>query len=162
MGENNIDKTFSMNVEDREIVINRHFNAPRTLVWEAWTQPQHLANWWGPKGFTNTIHEIEVSVGGVWRFDLHGPDGVNYPNKIVFIEVVKPERLVYAASDGNDDSPGQFETTVTFSDLGDQTALTMKLLFKTSEERNYVVQKFGAIEGGNQTLDRLSEQLAKM
>ena len=69
---------------NRELVMTRVLDAPRDLVYEAWTNPRHIAQWWGPKGFTNTIHEMEVKVGGVWRFIMHGPDGTDYPNKVVF------------------------------------------------------------------------------
>src|SRR5688500_17035285 len=100
--------------EDREIVVTREFDAPRELVWEAWTQPQHVAQWWGPRGFTNTIHEMAVKPGGVWRLTMHGPDGTDYPNKIVFTEVVKPARLVYEHSDDNPEANTHFNVTVTF------------------------------------------------
>lgn len=76
---------------DREIVISRLIHAPRELVFKVWTDPKHVAHWWGPNGFTNTIHEMDVRPGGVWRFIMHGPDGVDYPNKIVYKEVVKPQ-----------------------------------------------------------------------
>src|SRR6266852_4602923 len=79
---------------DREIVITRLLDAPRELAFQAWTEPQHVAHWWGPNGFTNTIHEMDVRPGGVWRFIMHGPDGTDYKNEIVYVEVVKPERLV--------------------------------------------------------------------
>jgi uncharacterized protein YndB with AHSA1/START domain len=79
-----------------------------------WTDPNHVAQWWGPKGFTNTIHEMDVRPGGVWRFVMHGPDGVDYQNKIVFIEVVKPERLVYDHVSGP-----KFHVTVTFTEQAD-------------------------------------------
>src|SRR5258706_2724536 len=71
------------------------FDAPRELVWKVWTEPEHIGMWWGPDGFTTTTHKMEVKAGGVWRFVMHGPDGRDYQNKITFIEVVKPERLVY-------------------------------------------------------------------
>ena len=80
---------------DREIVIARLIDAPRTRVFDAWTDPQQVVQWWGPRGFTTTTHKMEVRPGGVWRFVMHGPDGRDYQNKIVFIEVLKPERLVY-------------------------------------------------------------------
>jgi uncharacterized protein YndB with AHSA1/START domain len=81
---------------DRAIVISREFDAPRELVWEAWTNPKHVANWWGPRGFSTTIEVMDVRPGGVWKHVMHGPDGANYPNKSVFKEVVKPERIVYS------------------------------------------------------------------
>lgn len=146
----------------REIVFTRIFDAPRELVWKAWTDPKHLAQWWGPKGFTNTIQEIDAKPGGIWRFVMHGPDGTDYQNQIVFVEVVKPERLVYRHGSGVADDPGEFQTIVTFAEQGGKTELTMRLLFKSAEERDRVVRGYNAIEGGNQTLDRLREQLTKM
>src|SRR5450631_188479 len=97
---------------DREIVITRVFDAPRELVFKAWTDPKHLVHWWGPNGFTNTFHEVDIRPGGVWRFTMHGPDGVDYPNRIVFEEIVKPERIVYAHSGGEENDLAQFHVTV--------------------------------------------------
>ncbi|MFD2614271.1 SRPBCC family protein [Paenibacillus gansuensis] len=161
MTNNNTNQT-EVNMQDREIVINRTLNAPRELVWEAWTRPEHLNHWWGPEGFTITLQEFELKTGGVWKYVMHGPDGVDYPNHNVFIEVRQPERLVYSAGDGDEDSPGQFQTTVTFAEEGVKTLVNMRMLFKTAEERNYVVKEYGAIEGGNQTLDRLEKLLASL
>ena len=110
---------------DREIVMTRTVNAPRELVWAAWTQADHIAAWWGPNGFTTTHKEMKVAVGGVWRFTMHGPDGKDWPNRIVYREVVKPERLVY---DHDDDEVGarSFVSTVTFEDLDGKTRLTLR------------------------------------
>jgi uncharacterized protein YndB with AHSA1/START domain len=151
-----------MNTADREIVIERVFDAPRELVFKAWIDPKQIAQWWGPKGFTTTTYEMDVRPGGVWRFVMHGPDGVDYKNKIIYIEVVKPECLVYSHSGDEEGEPGQFHVTVTFTEQGGKTKLTMRMLFGSTEERDKVVKEFGAIEGGNQTLDRLEEHLAKM
>ncbi len=140
---------------EREIVATRVFDAPRELVFNLWTDPEHIAQWWGPKGFTNTIYEMDVRPGGVWRFVMHGPDGVDYENKIVYIEVVKPERLVYSHVSGT-----QFHVTVTFADQGDKTKLTVRMLFESAAQRDRVIKEFGAIEGLNQTLERLEERLA--
>src|SRR5690349_19761562 len=147
---------------DREMFITRILNAPRELVWSAWTDPKHVGNWWGPNGFTNTIHEMEVKPGGVWILTMHGPDGIDYPNKIVFREVVKPSLLVYSHGSGNENDPGQFEVTVTFVAFGKKTELTMRAVFKTKEERDMVVEKYGALEGNKQTLNRLEEYLLTM
>jgi uncharacterized protein YndB with AHSA1/START domain len=160
--ENNSVKPIATNAEKREFVINRVLDAPRELVFEAWTDPKHLAMWWGPKGFTSTNQEIDIRPDGVWRYVMHGPDGRDYQNKIVYIEVVKPERLVYAHGDDNEEDPGRFQVTVTFAELGKQTKLTMRALFQSAAELEKVVKEFGAIEGANSTLDRLQEQLAKM
>jgi uncharacterized protein YndB with AHSA1/START domain len=144
----------------RSIVVTRVFDAPRTLVFDAWTDAKHVGRWWGPKGFTTTTHAIEVRPGGVWRFTMHGPDGTDYPNKITYLEIVKPERLVY--DHGDQGEPGYFQSTVTFAEEGMKTRLSMRMLFPTAGERDAVVQKYNAVEGANQHLDRLGEQLEKM
>src|SRR5690349_14910498 len=108
--------------EDRDIVITRLLSAPRELVFDVWTDPKHLIQWWGPNGFTNTFEPIEIKPGGVWRFIMHGPDGVDYPNFIRFREVVKPEKISF--SHGTDENnPEQFETVVTFEQKGNKTLL---------------------------------------
>src|SRR6476620_4232000 len=80
---------------DREIVSSRVFDAPRERVFEAFSNPKHVMHWWGPNGFTNTIHEFEPRVGGRWRLTMHAPSGARYENESEFVEVVKPERVVY-------------------------------------------------------------------
>jgi len=148
---------------DREIVITRLIDAPRELVFTAWTDPNHVAHWWGPKGFTTTIHEMDLRPGGVWRLVMHGPDGTDYPNKIIFVEVVKPERLVYTNSGGKKGGPSaKFQNTVTFEEQGGKTKLSMRMVFSSPEELEHVVKVYGAIEGGKQTLERLEEYLAKL
>ena len=143
----------------REIVLSRLLNAPRDMVWDAWTDPAQIVKWWGPNGFTTTTHEMAVAPGGVWRFIMHGPDGRDYHNKIVFSEVVKPERLVYrhAGEKGTEDV--KFHVTVNFEPQGRKTLLTMRMVFATAEEREEVVTKYGALEGGQQTLARLAEHV---
>jgi uncharacterized protein YndB with AHSA1/START domain len=141
---------------DREIITTRIFDAPRELVFAAWTDPKHVAEWWGPQGFTNTIYEMDVRPGGVWRFVMHGPDGVDYQNEIVFVEIVKPQRLVYDHVSGP-----KFHMTVTFDEQDGKTKLTMRMLFDTAALRDQVAKKFGAVEGAKQTLERLAEFLAK-
>lgn len=144
---------------EREIVVSHIFEAPRELVFEAWTDPTHIGQWWGPRGFSTTTAEMDVRPGGVWRFVMHGPNGVDYPNKIVYVEIAKPERLVYNHSSGEGD-PGQFRVTVTFADQGGRTELTARMLFKSAAERDRV-KELGAIEGAHQTLDRLAEFLTR-
>jgi len=146
---------------DREIVHSRLLNAPRELVYEAFTQPQHVAQWWGPNGFTNTIHEMDVRPGGVWRFIMHGPDGTDYSNRVVFQEVQPPERLVYEHGSDIDNDPNRFHVTTTFKDQGAKTLITMRLLCQSAEQCERF-KKFGAVEGGRQTLARLEEYLPSM
>jgi uncharacterized protein YndB with AHSA1/START domain len=148
--------------EDRALVFTREFDAPRELVWDAWTQPQHVAQWWGPNGFTNTVLEMGVRPGGVWRLTMHGPDGIDYPNKIVYREVVRPERLVYDHTDDVEDPKTHFHVTVTFEEHERGTRLTMRMEFATPEELQAVVDEYGALEGATQTLERLREHLTTM
>ncbi len=147
----------------REILVRRDFNAPRELVWEAMTNPKHVVNWWGPRGFTTTIETMDFQVGGVWKHMMHGPDGANYPNKSIFKEIVKPERVVYSHSGGREDGHGaSFVATWTFEATApEKTRVTLRLLFPTSDQRDFVAKEFGAVEGGRQTLERLSEHLAR-
>lgn len=157
--------TTQSSTSERELVFNRTFKAPRELVFDAWTNPKHVVHWWGPNGFTNTILEMSVKPGGVWRFIMHGPDGTDYPNKIVFREVVKPSLLTFIHGwDVEDMSkvPGTFEVTVNFEAKGNTTELTMRMVFKTKEERNMVVEKYGAVEGNHQTMSRLEQYLADL
>lgn len=148
------------NTADREVVITRLINAPRELVFSAWTEPKHLVQWWGPNGFTNTFESIDIKPGGTWKFMMHGPDGTNFPNVITYDEVVKPERLVYLHTD--DTGTQSFRTTVTFETQGTKTLLTMRVVFPTAEERDHVVKEFGAVEGGNQTISKLEAHIGKM
>jgi uncharacterized protein YndB with AHSA1/START domain len=152
------------NSADREIVITREFEAPRERVWEAMTNPKHVVNWWGPRGFSTTIEEMDFRVGGVWQHIMRGPDGVKYPNKSVFQEIVKPERIVYSHGGQRENGPGvSFESTWTFEALtAAKTRVTIRMVFPSAANRDFVVKEFGAIEGGKQTLERLGEYLPKM
>src|SRR6185436_3940129 len=112
--------------DPRAMVGMREFDAPRELVWTAWTDPKHLSQWWGPDGFTTTTSAFDMRPGGVWRFVMHGPDGRDYENRITFDEIVRPERIRYHHGGGDDVEPVQFRTTVTFEDLGgNRTRLTL-------------------------------------
>ncbi len=146
---------------DREIVFTRVFDAPRRMVWEAWTDPKQLVLWWGPKGFTTTIEQMDVRADGVWKQVMHGPDGTDYPNKSVFTEVVPLELLGYRLSGGKRGGPAvQFGMTATFEDDGDKTRITMRMVFASVEARDENVREYGSIEGGKQTLERLAEHLS--
>ncbi|MDV6236713.1 SRPBCC family protein [Leptospira ellisii] len=152
----------SSSTADREIVAVRIFDAPRSLVYQMWTDPEHIVHWWGPNGFTNTIETMEVEPGGVWKFVMHGADGTDYPNLITYLEVIRPEKLVYKHGSDMEDHPGDFEVTVLFTEEDGKTKIEMRMLFKTAEQRNEVVDKYGAVEGLNQTMGRLREYLEKL
>jgi uncharacterized protein YndB with AHSA1/START domain len=138
-----------------EIVITRVFDAPRHLVFEAFMDPVHIGSWWGPKGFTTTTHQMDFRPGGIWRHTMHGPDGTDYENENVYVEIAKPERLVY-----DHVSEPRHRTTITFENEGGKTRLTFRMVFPTAADRGRTVTKHGAIEGGKQMMERLATRLA--
>jgi len=140
---------------DRELIITRLLHAPRELVWEVWTNPDHIKNWWGPDGFTNSISIMEVKAGGVWDLVMHGPDGTDYKNKSIFKEIVKPEKIVYEHI-----TAPKFLTTITFEAQGDTTFLTWHMLFESHEQFVQVVKTFKADEGLKQNVNKLENYLA--
>jgi uncharacterized protein YndB with AHSA1/START domain len=149
-------------IANRELTLTRTFDAPRELVFEAWTNPKHLVHWWGPNGFTTTVQEMDVKPGGTWRLVMHGPDGREYHNRIVFLEAEKPARLVYKHEPEPGSEPVSFQTTVTFAAEGTQTKVTLQMLFPSAEVRELVVRTYHAEEGGIQTLGRLAAHLPGM
>lgn len=143
---------------DRELVITRVVRAPRERVYDAFLDTGTISNWWGPRGFTTTTIEADARPGGVWRFVMHGPDGVDYPNRIVYEELTRPERLVYDHDADVPDDVGRFRVTIRFESVEGGTRVTMRLVFLTVEEFERI-KRFGAIEGGRETLARLEEFL---
>lgn len=143
-------------ISDREIVNTRIFNASRELMFKAFSDPDHLVHWWGPKGFTNTFHEFDMRPDGIWRYVMHGPNGVDYENKSVFVEVVKPERIVLRHLE----PIHKFLLIVTFTELEGKTELTWRMIFDSVAECDKV-RRFAA-EANEQNFDRLEAQLAKM
>ncbi len=143
---------------DREMVFTRVVDAPRELVWEVYTDPKHVAQWWGPKGFTNTIHEMDVRPGGLWRLTMHGPDGTDYPNRIAFLEVVRPSRLVY--DHGDDANPRVFHVTTNFISEGARTKIVSRMVFPSAADCDRV-KPYG-IDGHNTSMERLDEFLARL
>jgi uncharacterized protein YndB with AHSA1/START domain len=141
---------------DQEIVSARLISAPRELVFRAFSDPEHLAQWWGPKGFTNTFHEFELRPGGPWRFVMHAPDGAQYRNESDFVEVVRPERIVF----DHLEPVHQFRMTMTFEEEAGKTRLTWRMRFESAEE--YARMK-GFIPAANEeNFDRLEAHLATM
>jgi PhnB protein len=148
---------------DREIVITRVLDAPRELVWEAITNPQHVVHWWGPDGFTNTLGRMDFRVGGVWEHIMHGPDGTNYPNKSTFTAIAKPEHIEYSHGGGHKgDHAAHYDATWTFEALGNRTRVTLRWIFPTADARDTAVKAYNAMEGGKQTQARLDDYLQEM
>jgi uncharacterized protein YndB with AHSA1/START domain len=150
------------NVLERELVFTREFDAPRSLVFKAWTDPKRLARWWGPKGFTNPVCELDVRPGGVIRIDMRGPDGTLYPMAGAYQEVVEPERLVFTSAALDEKRKPLFEVlnTVTLAETDGRTTQvsTARIIESTDAAAPYVE---GMEAGWIQTLNRLEEQLAK-
>jgi uncharacterized protein YndB with AHSA1/START domain len=155
---NNLDLSSDL----RSIIGMREFDAPRELVFSAFTDPTHLARWWGPNGFTTTTSSFDLRPGGVWRFVMHGPDGRDYQNRITFEEVVRPERLVYRHGGGDDVEPVQLRQTITFEDLGGRTRITWRGDFPSAAERDRVIKEYKADVGLVQTLARLAEYVKEI
>ncbi|MBD3886084.1 SRPBCC domain-containing protein [Phormidium tenue FACHB-886] len=157
------------NQSDREIVITRVFNTRRELVFKAWTEPEHIAQWWGPKGFTTRVDEMDVKPGGHWRYVMIGPDGTEYPSKGTFHEIVPPERIVTSDEFGEgieqvvkvDLPQGKIVITALFEDLDGKTKLTIQMLHESVEDRRKH-EAMGAIAGWNSSLDCLDEHLATL
>ncbi|MBS1690167.1 MAG: SRPBCC family protein [Bacteroidetes bacterium] len=137
--------------------LRRTLNAPIDLVWEVWTKPEHIAQWWGPNGFTNTISKMDVQAGGEWNLVMHGPDGTDYDNRVVFREVVQNKKIVYEHINWP-----KFMATVEFDAQGEQTEMSWKMEFESEEEFIQVVKKHGAEEGQKENVVKLDAYLQKM
>ncbi len=149
--------SLDLDSDPRSIIGMREFDAPRDLVFAAWTDPKHLTQWWGPNGFTTTTHSFDFRPGGRWRFVMHGPDGRDYQNLVTFDEISRPERIVYRHGRTVDVEPVQFKTTVVFEDLGLRTRIIWRGDFPSADERNRVIKDYGAAEGLLQTMARLDD-----
>lgn len=140
---------------DRETVISRIIDAPRNLVFEAFTEVRHLSQWWGPEGFTTTTKAFEFRVGGVWDFTMRGPDGTDYPEWITWTEITRPERIVMLHGEYEGD-PNAFESVLTFDVTEDATRIEMRTVFPTKAQHDEAIETYGAIEAGKQTLANLA------
>jgi uncharacterized protein YndB with AHSA1/START domain len=143
--------------QGREIVISKKLNAPVELVWEAWTKPEHISQWWGPNGFTTTINTMDVTPGGEWNLIMHGPDGTDFKNKSIFKELIPFEKIVYEHV-----SSPRFVATIDFEKQGEQTLITWHMLFETAEEFIQTVKTFKADEGLKQNIEKLNRFLTKL
>lgn len=145
-----------MTDNNRSLQISRAFTAPVALVWEAWTNPEHLVHWWGPNGFTNTIQLFDFREGGEWLMTMHGPDGTNYPNRSVFKEIIPNQKIVFEHFNPH------FITTVVFGSSGDTTMMDWEMLFDTVEMHDIVVKMHKADEGQRQNVEKLEAYLITM
>ena len=146
---------------EREIVIARIIDAPRELVFEAFSEVRHLSHWWGPDGFTTTTRAFEFRAGGEWVFVMHGPDGTDYQEWISWTEIAPPERIALLHGESRGD-PNAFESVISFAVEGAATRVEMRTVFPTKEMRDEVVEKYHAIEGGQQTLGNLAAYVTEI
>ncbi len=142
------------NIENRTMRIERTFHAPIELVWQVWTEPEHIKNWWGPNGFTNTINTMDVKEGGEWLFTMHGPDGTNYPNRSVYKEIVPHKKIVFEHFNPH------FITTVLFEADGDKTHMKWSVMLDTAEMLQTVIKAHNAAEGLKQNAEKLEKYLS--
>ncbi|MDB5432677.1 MAG: ATPase [Caulobacter sp.] len=145
---------------EREIVLSRVIDAPREMVFDAWTDPAQLTQWFGPAGFTTETLEIDIRVGGRWRFIYTGPDGTRWENRIVFRRIERPSFLEFDHGSDIDNDPGRFRSTLTFDSQSDgKTVITARQLHPTKEQRDGGIG-FGAVAIGYTTLDKLEAWVA--
>lgn len=142
-----------------ELKIVRIYDAPVKLVWEAWTDPQQVAAWWGPRGFTITTHSKDLKVGGTWNYTMHGPDGTDYPNITKYFEVEKYSKLVYDHG-ASENTPPLFRVTVIFTEIKGRTKMDMTMTLASAEAAEQI-KKHIKKAGGNATWDRLAEYLSQ-
>ena len=151
---------------DREVVVTRVLDAPRALVWRVWTEPAHVAAWWGPTGCTSTDCEIDLRVGGAFRLTMRGPDGAVHPCSGIFREIVPPERIVYEGEAGERDPcgaglPSRAVVTVTFEDDGGRTRLTVHTRFETAAA-SLAASEVGYSAGWSESVERLAAYVGRM
>jgi len=139
---------------NRELILSRTLNAPVELIWEVWTKPEHIVNWWGPNGFTNTISIMDVKTGGEWNLVMHGPDGTDYKNRSIFKEVIPYKKIVYEHI-----SYPRIIATIDFEEQNDQTKITWHMLFESAEQLIEVAKVHKVVEGQKQNMEKLEMYL---
>jgi uncharacterized protein YndB with AHSA1/START domain len=141
--------------DSREILSSRVIDAPREKVFKAFADPTHLARWWGPSGFRNTFEEFDFRPGGIWRLTMHGPDGTDYPNRSVFLDIREPSRIVF-----EHDAPHEFRMTIALHDATGKTRLEWRMRFESAAERDRTAMY--AVTANEQNFDRLEAELDSM
>jgi len=152
--------------DSRTLVITRMLKAPRALVWKMFSDPYHLAQWWGPKGYTNRVEELDFRTGGSWRHVMIAPDGKEFPTDNVILEVREPELIVYRNAPADpkifgDNPPPGFTKTLTLETVEDGTLLTLVCSFDTAEHKEAVTRRGFAI-GTNESFDKLEQHLTTL
>jgi uncharacterized protein YndB with AHSA1/START domain len=142
------------NNTERELHFARMLDAPVKLVWEVWTNPEHIKRWWGPDGFTNTIHKMDIKPDGEWSLIMHGPDGSDYEIQSVFREIVKHKKIVYEQL-----THFKYIATIEFEGRKDKTLITWTMLFESKEKLIEAAKTYGVIDGFKQNAEKLVNYL---
>src|SRR4051794_20933928 len=150
--------------DSKTLTIARTLNAPRALVWKMFSDPYHLAQWWGPEGYTNRVEELDFRTGGSWLHVMIAPDGKEYPTNNAILDVREPELIVYRNTPADpkvfgDNPPPGFTKTLTFEEAGGKTILTLVCTFDTEQHREAVIRR-GFVLGTNESFDKLEAHLA--
>ncbi|MDB5079298.1 MAG: ATPase [Chloroflexi bacterium] len=164
MAEDKVTTQVTPDMEKQELLVERTFDAPRELVWKAWTEPERLAVWWGPKDWKTTTYEMDVKPGGVWRYCMRGPDGMESCGKTVYREIVEPERLVYidlfTDAEGNVmEGMPTLQITTEFTEYNGKTRITSITKFASTADLEAIIA-MGAIYGITENWERLADYLA--
>jgi uncharacterized protein YndB with AHSA1/START domain len=138
-------------MQTQELKTIKTINTPIEKMWEVWTNPDHLVKWWGPNGFTNTIHQMDLKKGGEWKMTMHGPDGTNFPNRSIFLEIIPNEKIVFEHFNPH------FITTLRFESVDSGTKIEWSMLFDSPEMYEIVVKAHKADEGQKQNLEKIGE-----
>ncbi|KOP39346.1 polyketide cyclase [Flavobacterium sp. WLB] len=143
------------NIQNRILQSKILLKAPTDIVWEMWTNPEHISNWWGPNGFTNTIHKMDFKEEGEWNLTMHGPDGKNYPNRSIFKEIISLRKIVFEHFNPH------FITTVLFESNNSETLLDWTLLFDSEEMFDIIVKAHKADQGQKENIEKLEKYLSE-
>lgn len=144
------------NSEQQELQTTATFTAPLVLIWEAWTDPEKVVNWWGPDGFTTTIHEMDFREGGEWNLTLHGPTGTNYPNRSTYREIIPLKKIVFEHFNPH------FIASILFESKEGGTEIQWNMLFDSPEQFELIVKAHKADEGQKQTIGRLQNYIQQL
>lgn len=143
-------------MEQKELHTTATFNAPLVLIWEAWSDPEKIIHWWGPNGFTTTLHQMDFREEGEWKLTLHGPDGINYPNRSVYKEIIPLKKIVFEHFNPH------FLATVLFESNEDGTEMQWNMLFDSAEQYEIIVKAHKADEGQKQNIERLNNYIQQL
>jgi uncharacterized protein YndB with AHSA1/START domain len=149
-------------IEENKVIYRGIIEAPIELVFEAWSTEEHLAECWGPDGFTLTTKKFDFKEGGTWEFTMHGNDGTDYQNKMKFTEIKKPHIITHIHGGEGEHSHISFESKISFQEKGEETIFVMEQIFKNKEVLESINEKYGVIEGGKQHINNCANYIKSL